>query len=142
MGLFDLFKKKEVQSLADEYYSSNNYTSSTSNDNYSSYKSDNVDYTQSTGNYQEQQYNFEMTIEDVFSLTGRGTVAVGRIEAGTIHKGDAVTILTPGGPITSQIGAIEMFRKVLDSAKAGDNVGLLLSGVQKGEIAGGDRIVK
>ena len=75
---------------------------------------------------------FVMPVEDVFSITGRGTVATGKIEAGTINVGDEVQLLGMGSEtLTSTITGVEMFRKLLDSGEAGDNVGLLLRGIEK-----------
>ncbi|WP_066628576.1 elongation factor Tu [Labilibacter marinus] len=81
---------------------------------------------------------FLMPIEDVFSITGRGTVATGRIETGTIHTGDEMQIIGLGaeGKKTVCTG-VEMFRKILDDGQAGDNVGLLLRGIDKEEIKRG-----
>ena len=81
---------------------------------------------------------FLMPIEDVFSITGRGTVATGRIETGIIHVGDAVEIIGLGAEkLTSTVTGVEMFRKLLDEGEAGDNVGLLLRGIDKNEIKRG-----
>ncbi len=80
---------------------------------------------------------FLMPIEDVFSITGRGTVATGRIERGVINVGDAVEIIGFGGFLTSTCTGVEMFRKLLDQGEAGDNVGLLLRGIDKNEIKRG-----
>ena len=74
---------------------------------------------------------FLMPVEDVFSITGRGTVATGRIEAGVIHVGDEVEILGLGEDKKSVVTGVEMFRKLLDQGEAGDNVGLLLRGIDK-----------
>ena len=78
-----------------------------------------------------------MPVEDVFSITGRGTVATGRIESGIIHVGDEVEILGLGEDKKSVVTGVEMFRKLLDQGEAGDNVGLLLRGVDKNEIKRG-----
>ena len=76
-----------------------------------------------------------MPIEDVFSITGRGTVATGRIETGVANSGDAVEIIGMGEEkLTSTITGVEMFRKILDRGEAGDNVGILLSGIEKTDI--------
>jgi len=86
---------------------------------------------------------FLMSVEDVFSITGRGTVATGRIERGRIKVGESVEIvgLTPD-PLTSTVTGVEMFRKILDEGVAGDNAGLLLRGVEKTQIRRGQVIVK
>jgi len=81
---------------------------------------------------------FLMSIEDVFTITGRGTVATGRIETGIINTGDEVDILgMQEEKITSTITGVEMFRKILDRGEAGDNVGLLLRGIDKSDIKRG-----
>ncbi len=86
---------------------------------------------------------FLMPIEDVFSITGRGTVATGRIEAGVINTGDAVDIVGMGEEkLTSTVTGVEMFRKILDRGEAGDNVGLLLRGIDKADIRRGMVIAK
>ncbi len=89
---------------------------------------------------------FLMPIEDVFSITGRGTVATGRIERGVINVGDPVEIIgmMPEGekPKTSTITGVEMFRKILDRGEAGDNAGLLLRGINKEDIERGQVICK
>jgi elongation factor Tu len=87
--------------------------------------------------------DFLMPVEDVFSITGRGTVATGRIERGIIKTGDPVQILGMGAEnLTSTITGVEMFRKILDRGEAGDNVGLLLRGIEKEQIKRGMVIVK
>ena len=80
---------------------------------------------------------FLMPVEDVFSITGRGTVATGRIETGVVKVGDEVQILGLGEDKKSVITGVEMFRKLLDEGEAGDNVGLLLRGIDKKEIKRG-----
>ena len=86
---------------------------------------------------------FLMPVEDVFSITGRGTVATGRIERGVVNTGDAVDIIGMGAEgLKSTITGVEMFRKILDRGEAGDNVGLLLRGIEKSEIRRGMIICK
>ncbi len=86
---------------------------------------------------------FLMPVEDVFSITGRGTVATGRVERGTVKMADNVEIVgLTDEKKSTVITGIEMFRKLLDSAEAGDNVGLLLRGVQKNEIERGQVLCK
>ncbi len=81
---------------------------------------------------------FLMPVEDVFSITGRGTVGTGRIETGVIHTGDPVDIIGMGAEkLKSTVTGVEMFRKILDEGEAGDNVGLLLRGIDKDEIRRG-----
>ena len=86
---------------------------------------------------------FLMPVEDVFTITGRGTVATGRIETGVANTGDAVEIIGMGADkLTSTITGVEMFRKILDRGEAGDNVGLLLRGIAKEDIKRGMVICK
>jgi elongation factor Tu len=86
---------------------------------------------------------FLMPIEDVFSITGRGTVATGRIETGVANTGDVVDIIGMGAEkLTSTITGVEMFRKILDRGEAGDNVGILLRGIEKSDIRRGMVICK
>jgi elongation factor Tu len=87
--------------------------------------------------------DFLMPIEDVFSITGRGTVATGRIETGVANTGDPVDIIGMGAEkLTSTITGVEMFRKILDRGEAGDNVGILLRGIAKEDIRRGMVICK
>ncbi|MGB0166723.1 MAG: elongation factor Tu [Luteibaculum sp.] len=87
--------------------------------------------------------DFLMPVEDVFSITGRGTVATGRIETGVINSGDPVEIIGMGAErMNSTVTGVEMFRKILDRGEAGDNVGLLLRGVEKTDIRRGMVIAK
>ena len=86
---------------------------------------------------------FLMPIEDVFTITGRGTVATGRIETGIANTGDPVEIIGMGADkLTSTITGVEMFKKILDRGEAGDNVGLLLRGIDKKDIRRGMVICK
>ena len=80
---------------------------------------------------------FLMPVEDVFSITGRGTVATGRIETGVIHVNDPVQLLGLGEDAKSVVTGVEMFRKILDEGEAGDNVGLLLRGIDKKDVKRG-----
>ena len=119
MGLFDIFKKKD-----------NNVGQSTAN--YSIHEQ-----------VQPIVYdtrNFEFIVEDVFSISGRGTVVTGRVIMGTLMVGDAVTLLNAG--ITTNVVGIEMFRKTLDSVSAGENAGLFLRNVGKREVIRGEIIYK
>jgi len=87
--------------------------------------------------------DFLMPVEDVFSITGRGTVATGRIERGVINSGEAVDIIGMGAEgLKSTVTGVEMFRKILDRGEAGDNVGLLLRGIEKAQIKRGMIICK
>ncbi|TDI68395.1 MAG: elongation factor Tu [Bacteroidetes bacterium] len=91
----------------------------------------------------EMDKPFLMPIEDVFSITGRGTVATGRIETGIANTGDAVDIIGMGAEkLTSTVTGVEMFRKILDRGQAGDNVGILLRGIEKTDIRRGMVICK
>jgi elongation factor Tu len=91
----------------------------------------------------ENEKPFLMPVEDVFSITGRGTVATGRIETGVVLTGDEMEIIGLGAEKKkSVITGVEMFRKILDRGEAGDNVGLLLRGVDKAEIKRGMVIAK
>jgi elongation factor Tu len=91
----------------------------------------------------EVDKDFLMPVEDVFSITGRGTVATGRIETGVANSGDTVDIIGMGAEkLQSTITGVEMFRKILDRGEAGDNVGLLLRGIEKSQIKRGMVICK
>ena len=91
----------------------------------------------------EKEKPFLMPIEDVFTITGRGTVATGRIETGVANTGDAVDIIGMGAEkLDSTITGVEMFRKILDTGEAGDNVGILLRGIEKTDIKRGMVICK
>src|SRR5215211_5197354 len=79
----------------------------------------------------EMDKPFLMSVEDVFSITGRGTVATGRIERGMVKINDTIEIVGLRDTVTSVVTGIEMFRKLLDSGQAGDNVGILLRGIEK-----------
>jgi elongation factor Tu len=84
---------------------------------------------------------FLMAVEDVFSITGRGTVATGRIERGVVHTGDKVEIVgLSDTAIPTVVTGVEMFRKTLDEGVAGDNVGLLLRGIEKDQVERGQVI--
>ena len=85
---------------------------------------------------------FLMPVEDVFTITGRGTVATGRVERGTIRVNDTVEIVGMGAQRSTVVTGVEMFRKLLDEAQAGDNVGLLLRGIQRTEIERGQVLCK
>jgi elongation factor Tu len=85
---------------------------------------------------------FLMPVEDVFSITGRGTVATGRIERGIIKVGETVEIVGMNSEKSTTVTGVEMFRKLLDEGQAGDNVGLLLRGVAKDEVERGMVLAK
>ena len=91
----------------------------------------------------EVDKDFLMPVEDVFSITGRGTVATGKIETGVINSGEEIDILGMGDEkLKSTVTGVEMFRKILDRGEAGDNVGLLLRGIEKSQIRRGMVIAK
>ncbi len=85
---------------------------------------------------------FLMPVEDVFSITGRGTVATGRVERGTVRVGDTIEIIGIKETRSSVVTGVEMFRKLLDQAEAGDNIGVLLRGVARDEIERGQVLAK
>src|SRR5699024_12529144 len=86
---------------------------------------------------------FMMPVEDVFSITGRGTVATGRVERGKVNVGDEVEIIgMTEKPIKSVVTGVEMFRKLLDYAEACDNIGALLRGVTRDDISSGQVLAK
>jgi elongation factor Tu len=91
----------------------------------------------------DMEKDFLMPVEDVFSITGRGTVATGRIETGVANTGDPVELIGMGAKkLKSTITGVEMFRKILDRGEAGDNVGILLRGIEKDQISRGMVITK
>jgi len=91
----------------------------------------------------ERDKPFLLPVEDVFSITGRGTVATGRIETGVVHTGDEVQLIGLGAEARKTVvTGVEMFRKILDTGEAGDNVGLLLRGIDKKEIKRGMVLAK
>ena len=91
----------------------------------------------------ENEKPFLMPIEDIFSITGRGTVVTGRIETGTIHVNDPVELVGFGdAPRSTTVTGVEMFRKLIDQGEAGDNVGLLLRGIDKKDVKRGEVVAK
>ena len=90
----------------------------------------------------DTEKTFLMAIEDVFSITGRGTVATGRVERGVVTVGDVVEIVGLGDTREVTVTGLEMFQKTLDESVAGDNVGVLLRGIQKDEIERGMVLAK
>jgi len=90
----------------------------------------------------EKDKPFLMPVEDVFSITGRGTVATGRVETGVVKTGDEVQIIGLGQDKKSVVTGVEMFRKILDYGEAGDNIGILLRGIEKDEIKRGMVVAK
>ena len=85
---------------------------------------------------------FQMPIEDVFSITGRGTVVTGKVEQGVIHTGDEVEIVGIRPTTKTVCTGVEMFRKILDEGQAGDNIGALLRGTKKEEVERGQVLAK
>ena len=85
--------------------------------------------------------SFRMTVEDVFSIAGRGTVVTGQIEAGTIRIGDEVIIRGNEVDKKATVVGVESFRKMLQEAKAGENVGILLRGIGKADVARGFQLL-
>jgi len=83
-----------------------------------------------------------MPIEDVFSIEGRGTVVTGRIESGVVHTGDQIEIVGIKPTSTTTVTGVEMFRKILDEGRAGDNVGCLLRGTKKDDVERGQVLAK
>jgi elongation factor Tu len=90
----------------------------------------------------DTEKDFLMPIEDVFSISGRGTVVTGRIERGVLHLNDDVDIVGFRDTVTTKVTGIEMFRKEMDEAQAGDNVGVLLRGIKKDEVERGQVLAK
>lgn len=122
MGLFDLFRKKPVDGIyrRDRRAQGDVY----------GYGPD--------GTYGDLEM-FRIVVEDVFSITGRGTVITGRIQSGCVAVGDIVTLRRLDGSAREvAVSGIEMFRKMLDRAVKGDNVGLLLRGLSKSDVGRGD----
>src|ERR1041384_370835 len=85
--------------------------------------------------------SFRMTVADIFTIRGRGTVVTGRVESGTLNVGDEVQILRQGSSKTTVVTGIEAFRKQLKQAQTGDNVGVLLRDVGKQEVQRGDVLI-
>ncbi|MEE0265685.1 MAG: EF-Tu/IF-2/RF-3 family GTPase [Acutalibacteraceae bacterium] len=154
MGLFDFFKKLQ-KSDVDEYYEQRNNMGSQAYNPAGSYPQNNQPpvnqgYQQpvNQGYAQPMQYaynpaaSFYMIVEDVFSITGRGTVVTGHVESGALNVGDTVKLLHNGVVCQVPVVGIEQFRKMLQTAKAGDNVGILLAGITKNAISKGDVLTK
>jgi translation elongation factor EF-Tu-like GTPase len=99
------------------------------------------DRVQDTVRPQDSTGTFVLPVEDVFSITGRGTVVTGRITTGTVSVGDQVLIMRAGQQIAmTRVTGVEAFRKVLTTAGAGENVGLLLEGISREQVLAGDLI--
>lgn len=135
MGLFDFFKKPK--SDLEQYYEDRRKKEEQISAQNISYESE----SDLTSAYTDS--DFHITVEDVFTITGRGTVITGCIESGCINVGDTVKLKRLNGSSKDvTVTGIEMFRKILDSAQAGDNVGLLLHGITKNDISKGDVLFK
>ncbi len=125
MGIFGLFKKEKSE--VEQYYEERQKMK------------DDTHYDEVTG----MNTAFYMEIEDVFSITGRGTVVTGRVKNNSISVGETVKLCRKDGSITeTTITGIEMFRKIIDTAEKGDNVGVLLRGINRDEVASGDILRK
>lgn len=114
MGLFDLFKKKDVMVGGPS--------------------------TLGPASTYDGTENFEFIVEDVFTITGRGTVVTGRVSRGTVAVGEVVNLKNAG--VSTTVTGIEMFRKTLDYAQEGDNAGLLLRGISRDQVSRGEIIYK
>lgn len=129
MGLFDIFKKKEKTDV-EKYYEERQQTQNYASPTQQSY-------------FNPQGDNFQFLVDDIFTITGKGMVVTGNIKSGTISVGDSVNIVRNGMVVKSTtITGIEEFKKLLKTAQAGQNVGILLSEVRKKEIAKGDILTK
>lgn len=130
MGFFDLFKKKKMD---DGTYHRN-----------PDREGANI-YYGNEGNFAGYGYaaSFRLTVQDVFHITGRGTVVTGTVEKGSVRVGDSVTLRRADGSIrTVTVAGIELFRKMTDPAVEGENVGVLLRGLEKDQVKGGDVLEK
>lgn len=140
MGLFDLFKRPKTEQ--EQYYEEYDRRAKQSN----AFQSSNNSATSYDAPYKANDnfsQDFSITVEDVFTITGRGTVITGRIASGSVSVGDIVTLQRVNGfRCQVKITGIEMFRKILDRAEAGDNVGLLLQGLTRSDIGCGDILMK
>ncbi|MEE1282151.1 MAG: EF-Tu/IF-2/RF-3 family GTPase [Acutalibacteraceae bacterium] len=133
MGLFDFFKKSSKSDVEIYYEERNNHLNNPeiNNQQFSYATNDN------------SGYSFSIIVEDVFSITRKGTVITGCIKSGSICTGDTVTLQRVDGTSRDVVVAgIEQFRKVLDVAHAGENVGILLRDILKSDIGRGDMLVK
>lgn len=134
MGLFDFFKKPKTD--LEKYYEERKRREeqeAVNNAQYDSYSSFDA----------YSQPSFSITVEDVFTITGRGTVIVGRVACGSVHTGETVILQRLNGSTREvTITGIEKFRKVMECAKEGENVGILLRGITKNDIGKGDILKK
>lgn len=133
MGLFDFFKKPKTD--LEQYYEDRKKRE---NENFDNGQEEN--FTTAEVYFQPE---FSITVQDVFVITGRGTVIVGQIASGSVRVGDTVILKRLNGSSREvTVTGIEMFRKMLDVAKEGDNVGILLRGLTKADIGKGDVLLK
>lgn len=124
MGFFDLFKKKRP-------------------DDGTYHRPEGAEPCYGGGGAADSFGTFRITVEDVFTITGRGTVITGKVESGTVTVGDQVTLRRVDGSTREvTVAGLEMFRKMLNTAEQGDNVGLLLRGVTKSDVGRGDVLEK
>ncbi len=134
MGLFDFFKKPKTD--LEQYYEDRKKREAQEAYN-------DISYQQNMSADTYNQPAFRITVEDVFTIIGRGTVIVGQVESGSVHVGDTVTLKRLNGSRRDvAVTGIEMFRKMMDVAQAGDNVGILLRGLTKDDISKGDVLYK
>lgn len=142
MGLFDFFKKKSEGAIVDFSRKDSNDL----RDMVHAGVSDEellAEYEKRTNQTLDASADFCMEVGDVFTITGRGTVVTGTIASGEIAVGDKVIVeRRDGSTIESVVNGIEMFRKLLDKAQAGDNVGLLLKNLQRNDVNKGDILKK
>lgn len=139
LGVFIYFKF--IKTAKNETTNEQNIIENSKNNNMAD-NNGNSEITNTDIDYKEKA-TFLMTIEDVFSITGRGTVVTGRIEKGTINVNDSVKIIGLNGETrTTTVVGIETLRENLDSATVGDNVGLLLKNIKKDEVESGQVLAK
>ncbi len=132
MGLFDFFKKPK--NMMEEYYEERNKRE------VANQQAEDFQYNPIG---QQDFSEFRITVQDVFTITGRGTVITGQVESGEVRVGEELRIQRVNGQVgTTVVTGIEQFRKILDYAKQGDNVGILLRDVTKQDVGKGDVLIK
>lgn len=132
MGLFDFFKKPK--NMMEEYYEERNKREAANQ------QAEDFQYNPIG---QQDFSEFRITVQDVFTITGRGTVITGQVESGEVRVGEELRIQRVNGQVgTTVVTGIEQFRKILDYAKQGDNVGILLRDVTKQDVGKGDVLIK
>ena len=135
MGLFDFLKKPKTD--LEQYYEDRKKREArnAAYDDRFTYQSD--------LNFYSAPTEFRLVVQDVFSITGRGTVVVGQVESGSVRVGEIVTLKRVSGHVSEvAVVGIEQFRKLMDIAKAGEHVGILLRGLTKADIGKGDVLLK